>query len=172
MKNSKMFRKCTKKFLNNIHIWNCSPRTPWHRSCEARARFFVPMTFYYRIAYISDEISYFDWYVFINWPYISDEISHFDWFAKLIVIGTDSDSVRYSIYSGDPNGYFSVHPVTGVIRTNAELDHETHPFVLLNVAAMTGEPPTFGHSQVNVSINCIQWPFTFSARQSPVCCTW
>lgn len=59
-----------------------------------------------------------------------------------------SDTARYSIYSGDPNGYFSINPVTGVIRTNTELDHETHPFVLLNVAAMTGEPPTFGHSQV------------------------
>ena len=59
-----------------------------------------------------------------------------------------SDSARYSIYSGDPNGYFSINPVTGIIRTNTELDHETHPFVLLNVAAMTGDPPTFGHSQV------------------------
>ena len=39
-----------------------------------------------------------------------------------------------------------------MIRTNAELDHEGHPFVLLNVAAMTGEPPTFGHSQVNITI--------------------
>lgn len=59
-----------------------------------------------------------------------------------------SDSARYSIYSGDPNGYFSINPVSGTIRTNTDLDHETHPFVLLNVAAMTGDPPTFGHSQV------------------------
>jgi len=65
---------------------------------------------------------------------------------------TGSDSARYSIYSGDPNGYFSINPVTGTIRTDAELDHETRPFVLLNVAAMTGEPPTFGHSQVNITI--------------------
>ena len=62
-----------------------------------------------------------------------------------------SDSARYSIYSGDPNGYFSINPVTGTIRTDAELDHETRPFVLLNVAAMTGEPPTFGHSQVTMT---------------------
>ena len=70
----------------------------------------------------------------------------------LIIIFSGSESPRYSIYSGDPDGYFSINPVTGTIRTNAELDHETHPFVLLNVAAMTGEPPTFGHSQVNITI--------------------
>lgn len=64
-----------------------------------------------------------------------------------------SDSARYSIYSGDPNGYFSINPVTGTIRTNTDLDHETHPFVLLNVAAMTGDPPTFGHSQVRKNNN-------------------
>jgi len=72
---------------------------------------------------------------------LSKTIIHID-------IGAGSDSPRYSIYSGDPNGYFSINPLTGTIRTDAELDHETHPFVLLNVAAMTGEPPTFGHSQV------------------------
>ena len=69
--------------------------------------------------------------------------------TTLLLSGAGSDSaVRYSIYSGDPNGYFSINPVSGTIRTNTDLDHETHPFVLLNVAAMTGDPPTFGHSQV------------------------
>ena len=77
---------------------------------------------------------------------IASPIHFLTWFS------TDTDGVRYSIYSGDPNGYFSINPVTGMIRTNSELDHEGHPFVLLNVAAMTGEPPTFGHSQVNITI--------------------
>ena len=72
-------------------------------------------------------------------------IEHF--FYVFLIAG--SDSARYSIYSGDPNGYFSINPVTGTIQTDAELDHETRPFVLLNVAAMTGEPPTFSHSQVD-----------------------
>lgn len=72
---------------------------------------------------------------------------HYWIFHAFLIAG--SDSARYSIYSGDPNGYFSINPVTGTIRTDAELDHETRPFVLLNVAAMTGEPPTFSHSQVN-----------------------
>jgi hypothetical protein len=56
--------------------------------------------------------------------------------------------VRYSIYSGDPNGYFSIDALSGTIRTSSGLDHETHPSVLLNVQAMSGDPPAYGHSQV------------------------
>ncbi|XP_037070379.1 protein dachsous-like [Pollicipes pollicipes] len=61
-------------------------------------------------------------------------------------------AVRYSIYSGDPDGAFSIDAQTGAITTAAQLDHEQHTFVLLNVQAMSGQPPTFGHSQVNVTI--------------------
>jgi protocadherin-16/23 len=57
--------------------------------------------------------------------------------------------VRYSIYSGDPNGYFSIDALSGTIRTSSSLDHETHPSVLLNVQAMSGDPPAYGHSQVS-----------------------
>ena len=56
--------------------------------------------------------------------------------------------VSYSIASGDPNGYFKINPLTGVILTATSLDHETHPHVLLNVLATTGNPPTYGHTQV------------------------
>jgi protocadherin-16/23 len=59
-------------------------------------------------------------------------------------------SVRYSIYSGDPDGYFSIDPLTGTIRTASALDHEAHQSVLLNVQAMTGDPPAYGHTQVSV----------------------
>ncbi|XP_076056754.1 dachsous cadherin-related 1 [Oratosquilla oratoria] len=60
--------------------------------------------------------------------------------------------VRYSIYSGDPNGYFTIDPLSGTLRTASPLDHESHPFVLLNVLATSGSPPTYGHTQVNISI--------------------
>jgi hypothetical protein len=58
-------------------------------------------------------------------------------------------SVRYSIYSGDPDGYFSIDPLTGSIRTASALDHEAHQSVLLNVQAMSGDPPAYGHTQVS-----------------------
>ncbi|CAB3367491.1 Hypothetical predicted protein [Cloeon dipterum] len=63
-----------------------------------------------------------------------------------------SGVVRYSIYSGDPNGYFNIDPLSGTIRTSSSLDHETHSSVLLNVQAMSGDPPTYGHSQVYIAI--------------------
>lgn len=61
--------------------------------------------------------------------------------------------VRYSIYSGDPEGYFSIDAHLGSIRVERPLDHEAHPFLLLNVQATAGtQPPAYGHTQVNVTI--------------------
>lgn len=57
-------------------------------------------------------------------------------------------AVRYSIYSGDPNGFFSIDPVTGNIRVANLLDHETKSQVLLNIQATSGDPPSYGHAQV------------------------
>lgn len=59
--------------------------------------------------------------------------------------------VRYSIYSGDPDGYFSIDPVSGDVRIASTLDHEVKPQVLLNVQATSGDPPAYGHTQVNHS---------------------
>lgn len=59
--------------------------------------------------------------------------------------------MRYSIYSGDPNGYFSIDPVLGTIRTASSLDHEVHQTVLLNVQATSGDPPAYGHTQVRIN---------------------
>ncbi|XP_049763937.1 protein dachsous-like, partial [Schistocerca cancellata] len=61
-------------------------------------------------------------------------------------------SVRYSIYSGDPDGYFSIEPVLGTVATAAPLDHELHQTLLLNVQATSGDPPVYGHTQVNIVI--------------------
>ncbi|XP_037958849.1 protein dachsous [Teleopsis dalmanni] len=73
------------------------------------------------------------------------------------VLATSSDSasrnaVRYSIYSGDPDGYFNIDPVSGNIRIANPLDHEMKSQVLLNIQATSGEPPVYGHTQVNIDI--------------------
>lgn len=60
--------------------------------------------------------------------------------------------LRYSIYSGDPEGYFSIDPLMGSITVQKPLDHEEHPFLLLNVQATSGNPPSYGHTQVNVTV--------------------
>jgi hypothetical protein len=39
--------------------------------------------------------------------------------------------------------------LTGAIRTASVLDHEAHQSVLLNVQAMSGDPPAYGHTQVS-----------------------
>ncbi|VEN39451.1 unnamed protein product [Callosobruchus maculatus] len=60
--------------------------------------------------------------------------------------------VRYSIYSGDPDGYFTIDTITGAIRTATALDHENRASVLLNIQAYSGDPPVYGHTQVNIEI--------------------
>ena len=40
-------------------------------------------------------------------------------------------------------------PETGGLRTAARLDHERHTFVLLNMQAVSGRPPIYGHAQVS-----------------------
>lgn len=59
---------------------------------------------------------------------------------------------KYSIYGGDPNGYFSIDSSTGNIRIANKLDHETKSQVLLNVQAVSGEPPDYAHTQVMIHI--------------------
>lgn len=68
---------------------------------------------------------------------------------SMLFVPGSRNSVRYSIYSGDPDGYFSIDPVTGTIRTASTLDHEAHQSVLLNVQATSGDPPAYGHTQVS-----------------------
>lgn len=58
------------------------------------------------------------------------------------------DSVQYFINSGDPDGNFAIDPETGIIQTASSLDHETHSSFLLSIQAMSGDPPTYGHTQV------------------------
>ncbi|XP_078259032.1 protocadherin-16-like [Rhinoraja longicauda] len=66
-----------------------------------------------------------------------------------------SDSVFYTISSGDPNGYFAVDRATGQIRTKAELDHESDAVVTLDVQAHSGSPPAYSGTKVKVTISDI-----------------
>ncbi|XP_055849639.1 protein dachsous [Episyrphus balteatus] len=73
------------------------------------------------------------------------------------VMATSSDSgsrnvVSYSIYTGDPDDYFSIDKNSGDIRVAKPLDHEAKPQVLLNIQAKSGDPPAYGHTQVNIDI--------------------
>ncbi|KAH8279555.1 hypothetical protein KR018_000821 [Drosophila ironensis] len=73
------------------------------------------------------------------------------------VIATSGDTahrspMRYSIYSGDPDGYFSIEASSGNIRIAKPLDHEAKSQVLLNIQATVGEPPVYGHTQVNIDV--------------------
>lgn len=70
----------------------------------------------------------------------------FIFFSRLLA--GSRGAVRYSIYSGDPNAFFSIDPVTGNIRVANLLDHETKSQVLLNIQATSGDPPSYGHTQV------------------------
>lgn len=66
--------------------------------------------------------------------------------------GYHQQYIRYSIYSGDPDGLFVIDPVTGALRTAQSLDHESRSSVLLNVQATNGDPPIYGHTQVAIDI--------------------
>ncbi|KAF7700324.1 protocadherin-16 [Silurus meridionalis] len=63
-----------------------------------------------------------------------------------------SKDVSYTICSGDPTGYFTVDPETGVLRTSLPLDHELQPIVELEVQAQSGNPPAFGQTRVHVTV--------------------
>jgi len=69
------------------------------------------------------------------------------------IIVVFSLGIRYSITSGDINGYFYIDQISGWIYTNSSLDREIKAFVLLNVMAETDTPPVFGKAQVNNKLN-------------------
>ncbi|XP_036341697.1 protein dachsous-like [Rhagoletis pomonella] len=68
-------------------------------------------------------------------------------FPVIAIDRVNRNGVRYSIYSGDPESYFSIDTITGNIRIANHLDHETRAQILLNIQAMSGDPPAYGHTQ-------------------------
>ncbi len=80
--------------------------------------------------------------------------------------------VSYSIQSGDPNSYFTLNQMTGQITINMPPDHEQSPNILLNVQAASGTPPTYGHTQVNITVldvndNAPEFPNTIDMIKIP-----
>lgn len=68
--------------------------------------------------------------------------------VSMCIYFSGRSNVRYSIYSGDPDGLFRIDPITGAIKVSGNLDHESRASVLLNVQATSGNPPVYGHTQV------------------------
>ncbi|XP_061073015.1 protocadherin-16 [Conger conger] len=64
-----------------------------------------------------------------------------------------SKDITYAIYSGDPDGCFTVDPETGALRTSLPLDHEARPALELEVQARSGSPPAFGRARVRVTVS-------------------
>lgn len=62
----------------------------------------------------------------------------------------DTGSLRYSVHSDEADGYFTIDPVKGTIRTTAALDHESFESVLLNVKAYSASDKYYG-AQTQVS---------------------
>ncbi len=67
-----------------------------------------------------------------------------------------NSGISYAIYSGDPDGYFSIDPRAGTISAKSgNIDRERYSHLLLNVQAYTGQYPgpyRYAHTQVNVTI--------------------
>ncbi|KAG5844634.1 hypothetical protein ANANG_G00164570 [Anguilla anguilla] len=63
-----------------------------------------------------------------------------------------SKDVFYTISSGDPDGYFTVDPETGSLRTSLPLDHEARSSLDLEVQARSGSPPAYGQTRVRVTV--------------------
>ncbi|KAJ7997604.1 hypothetical protein DPEC_G00230730 [Dallia pectoralis] len=64
-----------------------------------------------------------------------------------------SQVISYSISSGDPEGYFTVDPTSGALRTSLPLDHEAHPSLELEVQACYGSPPAYGTTLVHIAVS-------------------
>ncbi|XP_061485277.1 protocadherin-16 isoform X2 [Rhineura floridana] len=64
-----------------------------------------------------------------------------------------TDSVFYSISSGDQHGYFSIEPGSGELHTSLALDHETQAVVFLEVQARSGSPPAYSSARVQISVS-------------------
>ncbi|XP_064208725.1 protocadherin-16 isoform X3 [Anguilla rostrata] len=65
---------------------------------------------------------------------------------------SSSKDVFYTISSGDPDGYFTVDPETGSLRTSLPLDHEARSSLDLEVQARSGSPPAYGQTRVRVTV--------------------
>uniref|UniRef100_A0A8C9TP09 Protocadherin-16 n=1 Tax=Scleropages formosus TaxID=113540 RepID=A0A8C9TP09_SCLFO len=94
-------------------------------------------------------------------PPMFEQVQYFFTVSEDVLRGTEVGVVRainvsrdisYTISGGDPEGYFTVDPHTGALRTSRPLDHETRPSLELEVQARSGSPPAFGQTRVHISV--------------------
>lgn len=72
--------------------------------------------------------------------------------SNFLCLAGSSQGVVYSIFSGDPQQYFSITPETGSIKTTSvPADRERYDFVLLNIRAE--KSGVFANGQVRLENN-------------------
>ncbi len=62
---------------------------------------------------------------------------------------------RLDIFDSNADGFLSVDPATGVLRTEARLDHETRPVILLNLMMDDRDTGKESYCQVGLGYFCI-----------------
>ncbi|KAL4608577.1 protocadherin-16-like [Arapaima gigas] len=95
-------------------------------------------------------------------PPVFEQVQYFFTVLEDVLRGTEVGIVRansrsgedisYTISAGDPEGYFTMDPDTGALRTSRPLDHETQPTLELEVQARSGSPPAFGKTRVRITV--------------------
>lgn len=97
-------------------------------------------------------------------PPVFDQAQYFFTVSEDVLRGTEVGVVRaasktgvprdvfYSISSGDPDGFFTVDPASGAVRSALPLDHESRPSLDLEVQARSGTPPAYGTARVRIAI--------------------
>ncbi|XP_062309019.1 protocadherin-16 [Osmerus eperlanus] len=97
-------------------------------------------------------------------PPVFEQAQYFFTVSEDVLRGTEVGVVRasktggpkdvsYSISSGDPDGFFTVDPSSGALRTALPLDHEALASLDLEVQARSGSPPAFGTARVRVAVS-------------------
>ncbi|XP_075440227.1 protocadherin-16, partial [Ascaphus truei] len=60
--------------------------------------------------------------------------------------------VLYSLSSGDPRGYFSLDPRSGLLSTQRPLDREQDAELVLDVQARSGSPPAYAQARIILQV--------------------
>ena len=73
-----------------------------------------------------------------------DKVKYLSIISNFQISASDADTdvfgpVRYEIIEGDPLGNFTLDPVTGILKTATELDHEKQQTFVVVVEAKDGK---------------------------------
>lgn len=82
---------------------------------------------------------------------IYEDVSPYSEIGK-VEAKTGQRGARMEIYESNVERYVSIDPLTGILRTEARMDHERHPEVILNIRLEDNAQRTESFCQVVVSI--------------------